>query len=129
MSCVKRDFKYRRESKGKKSMATTTDVPPGVPRVAKLMALAIRFDELIRTGAVRDQAELARLGRVSRARLTQIARLLFLAPDIQEDILFLSAAKRGRARVTERQLRPIVAMVDWREQREMWAAGWSERMG
>jgi len=36
------------------------------------MALAIRFDGLIRDGKVKDQAELARLGHVSRARLTQI---------------------------------------------------------
>jgi len=43
-----------------------------VPRVARLMALALRFEELVRTGAVRDYAELARLGQVSRARITQI---------------------------------------------------------
>ena len=120
MTSVKREFEYRREGKGKKTMSTTPNVPPAVPRVAKLMALAIRFDELIRNGAVRDQAELARLGQVSRARLTQIVRLLSLAPDIQEDVLFLSAPQRGRDPVTERQLRPIVAMVDWREQRELW---------
>jgi hypothetical protein len=30
-----------------------------VPRVSKLMALAIRFDHLIRDGVVEDQAELA----------------------------------------------------------------------
>ena len=43
-----------------------------VPRIARLMALALRFEELVRTGAVRDYAELARLGQVSRARITQI---------------------------------------------------------
>ena len=44
------------------------DVPSGrVPRVARLMALAIRFDQLIRDGVVTDQAELARIGHVSRA--------------------------------------------------------------
>src|SRR5215510_8373808 len=60
-----------------------------VPRIAKLMALAIRFDELIRTGMVRDYAEFARLGHVTRARITQIMNLLHLAPDIQEHLLFL----------------------------------------
>ena len=65
-------------------------VPSGrVPRIARLMALALRFEQLVRTGAVRDYAELARLGQVSRARLTQIMNLLHLAPDIQEAILFL----------------------------------------
>ena len=49
------------------------------------MALAIRFDKLIRDGAVKDQTELARLGHVSRVRMTQIMNLNHLAPDIQEE--------------------------------------------
>ena len=72
-------------------------VPPAarIPRVAKLMALAIRFDQLIRDGVVADQAEVARLGHVSRARVTQIMNLLNLAPDIQEELLFLPPVEQG----------------------------------
>ena len=44
---------------------------------------AIRFDALIRNKEVSDQAELARLGLVTRARMTQIMSLLNLASDIQ----------------------------------------------
>ena len=91
-----------------------------VPRVTKLMALAIRLDGLIRDGVVTDQAELARLGHVTRARLTQIMNLLGLAPDIQEEILFLPATGQGRDVVTEKRLRPIAAVPDWRKQRRMW---------
>ena len=80
-----------------------------VPRVSRLMALAIRFDQLIRDGVVADQAELARLGHVSRARLTQIMNLLNLAPDIQEQLLHLPRVQQGRDPVTERELRPICA--------------------
>jgi hypothetical protein len=61
------------------------------PRIACLLALAHRFDELVRLGAVRDYAELARLGHVTRARVTQIMNLLNLAPDLQESILWLPA--------------------------------------
>lgn len=92
-----------------------------IPRVSRLMALAIRFDQLIRAGAVADQADLARLGHVTRARLTQIMNLLSLAPDIQEAILFLPATERGRESITERDLRPIAALADWRVQRKMWS--------
>lgn len=92
-----------------------------VPRVSRLMALAIRLDQLIRDGVVTDQAELARLGHVTRARLTQIMNLLCLAPDIQEQILFLPATERGRDLMTEKQLRPLAALTDWRKQRRMWA--------
>jgi hypothetical protein len=95
------------------------EVGPGVPRVAKLMALAIHFHQLLRDGVVADYAELARLGRVTRSRLSQIMGLLNLAPDIQEEILFLMR-EPGRERVTERSLRAIVAEVDWRRQREVW---------
>jgi len=54
-----------------------------VPRVARFMALAIRFDGMIRDGEVADYAELARLAHVTRARITQIINLLTQAPDIQ----------------------------------------------
>ena len=97
------------------------DTPGGrVPRVSRLMALAIKFDHLLKTGAVRDQAELAELGHVTRARVTQIMSLLHLAPDIQEELLLLSRITEGRDPITERHLRPIAAKVDWATQRKMW---------
>jgi hypothetical protein len=99
----------------------TTNIEPGrVPWVSKLMALAIRFEGLVREGVVTDQAELARLGHVSRARVTQIMNLLQLAPDIQEDVLFLPRIERGKEPIQERHLRPIAAVPDWRKQRQLW---------
>jgi len=96
-------------------------VPAGrVPRVSRLMALAIRFDRLLEEGAVADQAELARLGLVTRARVTQIMNLLHLAPDIQEAVLCLPRVTEGRDPITERDLRPIAAIVVWQEQRGWW---------
>jgi len=75
---------------------------------------------LIRNGLVADQAELARLGYVTRARVTQIMNLLNLAPDIQEAVLFLPRTENGRDPISERDLRPIAAKADWRKQRRMW---------
>jgi len=91
-----------------------------IPRISRLMALAIHFDHLIRSGAITDQAELARLGHVTRARVTQIMNLLLLAPDIQESILTLPRTTQGRDPIRERHLRPIAAEVDWDRQRDMW---------
>jgi hypothetical protein len=85
------------------------------------MALAIRFDGLIRSGAVRDYAELARLGRVTRARITQIMNLLHLAPDIQEQLLCQLATARGRAPVVLRDLQAVARELSWKTQREAWA--------
>lgn len=100
----------------------STPPPAGrVPRVARLMALAIRFDDLIRSGAVADYAELARLAHVTRARITQIMNLLMLPPDIQEAILFLPRVESGRDPIHIRQLQPIALVPDWRKQRKMWS--------
>lgn len=97
-----------------------------VPRVSRLMALAIRLDQLIRDGEVTDQAELARLGHVSRARLTQILNLLCLAPDLQERLLFLPQVHGGRDPATERDLRPLAVITDWRKQRRHWELHFTE---
>ena len=91
-----------------------------VPRVTRLMALAIKFDGLIRDGVVRDYADLARLGFVTRARMTQIMNLLNLAPDIQEEILFLPKTMAGRDPMSERNIRRVTAVVRWDRQRKLW---------
>lgn len=86
-------------------MPAPKPIPPDpVPRISRLMALAIHFDGLIRDGVVRDYADLARLGGVSRARITQIMNLLNLPPWKQEELLFLEGGS-GRAEVTERGVR------------------------
>jgi hypothetical protein len=93
-----------------------------VPRIARLMALALRFEQLVRSGAVRDYAELARLGQVSRARLTQVMNLLHLAPDLQEQILFLPPVLKGRDPIHLEDLQTLTAVLDWQEQRRRWNA-------
>jgi hypothetical protein len=90
------------------------------PRISRLMALAIRMEQLVRDGQVTDYADLARLAHVTRARITQIMNLLHLAPDIQEEILSLPRTDGSRAPITERRVRPIAAVIDWRKQRRMW---------
>lgn len=95
-----------------------TDADEGrVPRVARLMALAIRFDQLLREGVVANQSELAKLARVTQPRMTQIMNLLHLAPDLQEEVLFASPAAGGREVMTEPGLRGIAALPRWAEQR------------
>ena len=90
-----------------------TPPAPRIPRITRLMALAIKFDEMIRRGEVRDYAELARLGHVTRARITQIMNLLNLAPEIQEQIL-------AGTQLDERSLRLVSGLVSWSLQRAKW---------
>ncbi len=123
---VEFDVHFGRGPAGRREMRPSEepaarDLPEGsVPRVARLLALAVRCEELVRSGEVADYADLARLGHVSRARMSQIINLLNLAPDIQEEILFLPRTTRGRDPIGERDLRPICAVADWKEQRRLW---------
>ena len=87
------------------------------------MALALRFEELVRTGAVANRAELAHLahlGQVTSARISQITNLLHLAPDIKEGLLFYLRPARGRDPIHLARLRPIAAVMDWKKQRRLW---------
>jgi hypothetical protein len=91
-----------------------------VPRVSRLMALAIKFNHVLASGAVGDHVELAALGHVTRARVTQIMNLTHLAPDIQEAILYLPRVTRGRDPITERDVRAVATEVSWERQRMLW---------
>ena len=100
--------------------APTPPTPGRVPRVTKLMALAIRLEKLVREGALRNYAEVAKLGHVTRARATQIMNLNCLAPNIQE--LILTADPELLARLSDRKLRPLAAELDWSKQHAMFDA-------
>ena len=84
-----------------------------VPRVARLLALAHKFQGTLDRGEVESMAELARLGRVSRARVTQVMDLLMLAPDIQEDVLF------GDVAIGMRELAEVSGAIEWHDQRNL----------
>jgi hypothetical protein len=88
-----------------------------VPRISVLMALAIRFDGLLRDGTVPNLTELARLAHVTQPRMTQIMNLLHLAPDIQEALLFLPPVRGREESVSERDLRTVASRLNWSEQR------------
>lgn len=84
------------------------------------MALAIHFDDLLRRGLARDQADLARLGQVTQARMSQIMTLLNLAPDIKEALLFLPTMKAGRPDLILADLLPFAWEREWAKQRRNW---------
>jgi hypothetical protein len=95
---------------------TAAPAPPRIPRITRLMALAIKFQEMIDRGEVKDYADLARLGFVTRARITQIMNLLNLAPQIQEALLLPNGRSGGCARVSEHDLRAVTSAVVWQDQ-------------
>ena len=91
-----------------------------LPRITQVLALAMQFREMIRSGDARDCADLARLGGLTRERISQIMKLLWLAPDIQMDILYLPPTPGGRFPVSEVAMRKIADRLAWPEQHEEW---------
>ena len=84
-----------------------------VPRLTRLLALAHKWEGMVRRGEVRDYVEIARLARLTRGRVTQICGLTLLAPDIQRTILGTRAhTLQGRV------LRDLACRAVWVEQRD-----------
>ncbi len=107
--------------KGKRKSDRAVEEPMGrVPRISKLMALAIRYDQMLSDGVVQSQTELAELLHVSQPRMTQIMNLLHLSPEIQEEILMLPGVAKGADVITERDMRLISTSVCWRSQAQVW---------
>jgi len=90
------------------------------PRVARLLALAHKLDGMVRSGQVAGYREVARLGQISSARLSQILTLLHLSPEIQEYILFASPAEARL--LAEYDLRQIAREPDWNRQQAIFAS-------
>lgn len=91
--------------------------PAALPRITRLMALAIKLDGLMRGPEAMELSDIARLGHVSRARVTQIMNLLLLAPDLQERLLFLVRSDSGREPICESKIRQLTVEYDWQLQR------------
>jgi hypothetical protein len=85
-----------------------------------MMVLAIWFDELIRRGEVKNFAELARLGYVSRTQVSQVMNLLLLAPAIQEELLFLPCTLTGPDTIHLKGLQNLATLTDWTAQNKCW---------
>ena len=92
-----------------------------LPRITEVLALAIQFDDMMRHGVAKDHADLARLGCISKERISQIMRLVWLAPEIQQEILTLPRTPRGLFPVGEVALRQVASKMLWAEQRAVWA--------
>jgi hypothetical protein len=117
MTTVTTVLKVRKERAGRRRRRAKAEKRPdkGVPRIARLMALAIKFKGMLEDGTVQDLSELARLARVSQPRMTQIMNLTFLAPEIQESLLFSDTTLPTRRYM--RALQVITNLLDWAHQR------------
>jgi len=92
-----------------------------VSPIARMLALAHRYQGLIDSGEVHDQSELARKIKLSRNRVSQILSLTLLGPGIQGEIL------RGEhEELSTRDLLAVAQEANWARQRWRVRNGWGE---
>ncbi len=84
--------------------------PKGPSRPARMLALAHHIERLIDAGELKDYVDAASAMGVTRARLTQLANLLLLAPEIQEHVLL------DEHPIQTRVVRRAAALAIWSEQ-------------
>ncbi len=97
----------RRHESGKGAQAESVSVAGGrerIPRVTRLMALAIKFQGMVDRSEVRDYADLARLTEELRARLKEYGA-------IGKEQVF--KARRGAAGRTPRRVMPAITNPAW----------------
>ncbi len=123
------DVQFHFQRRGKNKVLVEGKEPPKpvkpkgrLPRITRYMALAIYYEGLIREGHIHDYAEIATLGHVTRARVTQIMNLRLLAPDIQEQLLNLPRVQFGRDTICLRVLQKVALKSCWNIQRQLWRA-------
>lgn len=89
-----------------------------LPRITRLMALAIKYESLLEKGLVHTHQELADLAGVERSQISTILRFRLLAADIQEWLLNLPETEKGNDPVGMIELRSIAATPSWEKQRD-----------
>lgn len=120
---INRPFHVATKRSGTKQMESGAKpaTPTGrVPWISRLLAIAHRCIRLVQSGAIINQCELAHFGQISTTRMTQIMWLDNLAPDIQDEILFLPRTTQGRDPIKESDICPIAKTLDWGKQQQMW---------
>ncbi|WP_239989455.1 hypothetical protein [Corallococcus macrosporus] len=84
-----------------------------------MLALAHHVESAIARGLVVSAADVAGQLGFTRARVTHLLDLQLLAPDIQEEVLFLEAVE-AKEPLSERVLRAVAHAGTWEAQRERW---------
>ncbi len=105
--------------------APATPFKDPVPRIARLLALAHKWEDMVRRGEVASYAEMARITEITPARVTQICNLTLLSPEIQDQLL---NPERSDRRTPEGHLRTVLRHPVWSRQQAAWVddrqTGW-----
>ncbi|MFA5062836.1 MAG: recombinase family protein [Candidatus Omnitrophota bacterium] len=88
------------------------------PQLLQNLTLAHQIDSLIAKGKTKDLKEVAGWLNLSHVRICQIMGMLFLCPEIQEQILLSRDGKIFD--IPEYKVNEIAKELDWEKQKEIW---------
>jgi len=91
-----------------------------LPRITHTVARALMFEHAIANGEAADFADLARLTATTRERVSQVMKMMRLAPDIQDEILRLPPVRRPQRAITVPEVTAITDQIVWDDQRSSW---------
>ena len=104
--------KIRKQRASAEQTEAPTHRTTEIPRSLRLLALAYRWHRLIDNGQIKDQAEIARLMGLSRARVTQIMDLRWLPPQVQEEMVARRANTNSvYVRIETKREGPLIAQA------------------
>ncbi len=89
------------------------------PLLRQNLVLAYQIQEIFQKERAKNLGQVGQWLHMTHARISQIMNLLFLAPDIQEEILFSDREKISQ--ITEHKIREVPMEANWTKQREMWS--------
>ena len=104
--------KFEFKKKGKAARPTVpalADETTATPPIVWMLAFAHRVEKEISGGIFPNRAAAAKYYGITRARLTQIMNLLWLAPRMQDDIIRGKCKKRP----SERAMRSASSLPIW----------------
>ncbi len=96
----------------------TDTTGPVCHHLAEVLILGYQIEERIEQDWAKDYSEIAAHLGLTRARTAQIAGLLLLAPEIQQQVL--EASPDNLEQVTEHDLRSISSKPKWSSQLSLW---------
>ena len=121
----------KRSPRQRSHTGETAPVPPAIvdalelraklPRITHTVARAVLFEHSIANGEAADFSDLARLTAITRERVSQVMKMMWLAPDIHDDLLRLPPVRRGDFSIMVPEVTTIADEVLWEDQRILWS--------
>ena len=114
---VRTVLKFKSSRKKRQERKAESETRNSTVRLARLMALAIYFEDMLERGEVADRAELARQYGVAGAQISRIMMLNLLAPDLQAKLLGLGEEEPA---LCLKHVLPVCRETDWRHHQELY---------